>query len=112
MGYLRKPEDSKRGNANSSSPSHSKIQQPKKPAIPSEVISVTGEDKNSMHRHFSFLNSELKKVVPNKNICQDLMARTFPLRRQDITAGNLTVRDCLTKYQALRFPSQVRNHCV
>ncbi len=109
LGYMRKPEDRKRGNANHSSPSQSKVQQPKKPAFPSEdLTTITGEDQNSMHRHLRFLSSELKKVVPNKNVCQELMTRTFPMRRQDIKAGNLSVMDCLVKYPALRFPAQVQ----
>ena len=55
------------------------------------------------HHH----RTELKKVVPTKQIVQDSMARIFTMRRQDITAGNMSVMDTLTKYPAFRFPAQV-----
>ena len=78
LAYIRKPEDSKRGNAGQSSLSQSKkVQQPKKPSIPSKDITITVEDRNSMHHHLSLLNSQLRKVTPSQEICQELMMRTF-----------------------------------
>lgn len=90
LAYIRKPEDSKRGNADHSSPSpsQSKVQKTKRPAIPFEdTTNRTGEDQNSMQR---LLSSELKKVVPDKIKCQEVMTRTFVVRRQEIKAGNLS----------------------
>lgn len=107
LGYLRKPEDNKRGKASGlpgSTPT--RTEKPKKPAIPN-IPTNTGEDKASMARRFSLLKVELRKTVPNKTVIQDLMARTFSVRREDIQKENLSVMDCLVKYPALRFPSQV-----
>ena len=54
---------------------------------PPICILPTGEDTASQQRHLKVIQSELKKVSPNKQVVKELMKHTFPIRRKFISDG-------------------------
>lgn len=79
------------------------------PAIPA------GEDNNSFERHNRTLKAEYSKANRNGRLVNELMDRTFPMRRQDILAQGHSY-DPVTKYPFLQEADQIsfkdRNYFV
>ena len=65
------------------------------PAIPA------GEDENSFERHNRTLKAEYSKMNPNAKMVEELMERTFPMRRQDILSQGHSY-DPVSKYPFLQ----------
>ena len=81
------------------------------PNTPPAVCTLPiGEDAAhaSQQRHLKVLQSELKKVNPNRQVVKELIKRTFPTRSKFILDGNgLTVQEILLTYPALKDPAEV-----
>ena len=65
-----------------------------------------GEDKSSHDRHVKLMQLEERKVSPNTNILNDLMKRTFSLRRTEIVDKPQPIQQILS-YPSLRRYNQV-----
>ena len=79
-------------------------QYPKSPAVP---VIPAGEDMASHRRHLKVLQLEEKKVTPNKHVVADLMARTYPFRRQEIMEHPQLLEQLLKTYPSLQRSEQV-----
>lgn len=75
------------------------------PAIPA------GEDESSFERHNRTLKAEYSKANQNGMMVDELMDRTFAMRRQDILAQGHSY-DPVSKYPFLQVPDQVRQKNV
>ena len=75
------------------------------PAIPA------GEDENSFERHNRSLKAEYSKANRNGTLVDELMERTFPMRRQDILAQGHSY-DPVSMYPFLQVADQVREKYV
>ena len=109
MAYLRKPDGMKRGSSTKENRSPITRVKTVMPDTPPAVCTLPiGEDAASQQRHLKVLQSELKKVNPNRQVVKELMKRTFPTRRKFILDGNgLTVQEILLTYPALKDPAEV-----
>ena len=65
-----------------------------------------GEDENSFERHNQTSKAEYSKANPNTKMVEELMDRTFPMRRQDILSQGHSY-DPVSKYPFLQVASQV-----
>ena len=108
MAYLRKPDDQKRGNPKKEKRNPAPPQKVIMPSASSDVpILPVGEDDASQQRHLKLLQTEMKKVNPNKQITRELMKRTFPTRRKEILQDGGSVEAILKMYPALKYPDEV-----
>ena len=71
------------------------------PAVPA------GEDESSFEQHNRTLRAEYSKANLNGRTVDELMERTFPMRRQDILAQGHSY-DPVSKYPFLQMADQVR----
>ena len=71
------------------------------PATPAPPSVLHGEDDASHKRHLNMLSLEAKKVKPNEKSLQELMRRTFPIRRQDIVDNSIPIGTLLKQYPPL-----------
>ena len=79
MAYLRKPDNQKRGNSKKEKRNPASPQKVIMPSASSDVpILPVGEDDASQQRHLKLLQTEMKKVNPNKQITRELMNEHFP----------------------------------
>jgi len=81
----------------------------KKPHYPSQSMpaAAVGEDKASHSRHVKMLQSEERKVSPDKNVVADLMSRTFYFRRSEILEQPQLVQELLKTYPSMKRYDQV-----
>jgi hypothetical protein len=79
---------------------------PKAPCVKEQDIPAVpaGEDENSFERHNRTLKAEYSKANPNRRMVDELMERTFPMRRQDILAQGHSY-----EYPFLQVADQVRH---
>lgn len=84
---------------------------PKAPCMKEQDIPAVpaGEDENSFERHNRTLKAEYSKANPNGRMVDELMERTFPMRRQDILAQGHSY-DPVSKYPFLQVADQVRQN--
>ena len=81
---------------------------PKKEAWNYAVPSVNlGEDGASYKRNILRLKAEYKKAKPNKVIVNDLMTRTFPMRRNEILNSPSSLSNTFDKFPFLQDSNQV-----
>ena len=71
-----------------------------------------GEDEVSFKRHNKILVSEKAKVNPNMMIVNELMDKTFYMRREDITNNPCVVSTLLSKYPFLSVENQVTTFII
>ena len=76
--------------------------------IQSCVYYDIGEDRVSLERHAKVLLEESKKRHPNSQVVEDLMSRTFPMRRRDILENAYDLSTLFNKYPFLKDPEVVR----
>lgn len=77
------------------------------PHTPLIHLVADGEDEASHDRHVNFLGLEYKKSKINKHAVADLMRRTFPIRRQKILEGIVSIDRLLHTYPPLKEFQQV-----
>lgn len=85
-----------------------RIDHPQYPKSPAAPVIPAGEDQASHRRHLKILQLEENKVTPNKRTVADLMARTYPFRRQEILEQPQLLEQLLKTYPSLKRPEQVR----
>ena len=67
-----------------------------------------GEDRVSLERHTKVLLDEIKKRRPNLQVVEDLMSKTFSMRRNDILENSYYFTSLFAKYPFLKDPEVVR----
>ena len=66
-----------------------------------------GEDDISFQRHNRVLQAEWSKVKRNVMMVEELMERTFPMRRREILENSCDVQTLFKKFPFLQDPEQV-----
>ena len=66
-----------------------------------------GEDDISFQRHNRVLQAEWSKVKRNVMVVEELMERTFPMRRREILESSCNVQTLFKKFPFLQDPEQV-----
>ena len=69
--------------------------------MPTTSTSI-GEDEASFESHNKAIRSEIKKPRGNQVIINDLVKRTYSMRRQDILKNGRDITDTLEKYSFFR----------
>lgn len=70
-------------------------------------IIFIGEDETSFNRHVKVLKNEKVKSHPNMQVVEDLMEKTFFMRRSDITNNARDILAILNEYPFLSVEDQV-----
>ena len=114
MKYLRSSGGSNRGPAlkkdssvDGEPPPEKKRKQFVQSPAASEPLIPEGEDEHSNARNLKMLQSEEKKINPNRQTIRVLMERTFAFRRLDILRQPCSIQEVLKKYPSLRRIEQV-----
>lgn len=81
---------------------------------PSAILQIpttpAGEDKLSFERHNKAILSEMKKARGgNATVINELVNRTYPMRRQEILLNSYDISVFFTKYPFLKDNNQVNN---
>ncbi len=106
---MRRPPKSK-SNSSDSIKVHVKREVKRSPGIskPLSVLEIpAGEDSVSFERHNRVLRTEWTKSNRNAMLVEQLMDRTFAMRRRDILDTSTDVQTILAKYPFLQDPEQV-----
>ena len=76
-------------------------------SVPSTLAVPDGEDAVSFERHNRALKLEHDKVRPNKQVVEELMTQSFPMRWNDLHDNNYGLDAVFDKYPFLESVDEV-----
>ena len=65
-------------------------------------ITESADDEESNERNLELLMEEFAKTKPRNNVLKELMARTYPFRRQTILNSPMSVTDIILEMPLLK----------
>ena len=86
-------------------PRNIKVSRPNLP--PLEDNNDGPEDTVTYERNVTLLQQQEKKTAPNQHIINDLMGKTFTIRRKRIVSNPTRVKELIETYPCLKHPDQV-----